>query len=99
MTEADPHPTPARLRLGMPASKFHYVYILKSENSKHRYVGVSEHLKEQLQKHNGGGVPHTAKHRPWQIENAFAFRSREKANAFEAYLKTGSGREFARRHF
>jgi len=83
----------------MPASEFHYVYILKSENGRHRYVGVTEHLKERLQKHNGGGVPHTARHRPWRIANAFAFRSREKAIAFEAYLKSGSGREFARRHF
>ena len=83
----------------MPASDFHYVYILKSENDRHHYIGVTQHLKERLLKHNSRGVPHTAKHRPWRIENAFAFRNREKANAFEAYLKSGSGREFARRHF
>lgn len=76
----------------MPASEFHYVYILKSENSRRYYIGVTQHLKERLQKH-------AAKRRPWRIENAFAFRSRDKANAFEAYLKSGSGREFARRHF
>ena len=100
MAKADPpDPTPARLRLGMPASEFHYVYILKSENSRRYYIGVTQHLKERLQKHNGGGVPNTAKRRPWRIENAFAFRSRDKANAFDAYLKSGSGREFARRNF
>jgi predicted GIY-YIG superfamily endonuclease len=56
-------------------------------------------LKERLAKHNQGGSPHTAKFRPWAVETAVAFVSREKAAAFEAYLKTGSGHEFRRRHF
>jgi hypothetical protein len=30
---------------------------------------------------------------------SIAFRSKEKAVVFEQYLKSGSGREFARRHF
>ena len=84
----------------MPASEFHYLYILKPEKGRRHYIGDTQNMKERLQKHNSGGVPPpTAKHRPWRIENAFAFRSSEKANAFEAYLKSGSGREFARRHF
>ena len=29
----------------------------------------------------------------------FAFETKEKATAFEAYLKTGSGHAFAKRHF
>jgi hypothetical protein len=33
------------------------------------------------------------------VETAIAFTSREKATAFEAYLKTGSGHEFRHRHF
>jgi hypothetical protein len=44
-------------------------------------------------------VFHTAKFRPWIVKNYFAFRDREKAYAFEKYLKSGSGRAFARRHF
>jgi len=36
---------------------------------------------------------------PWRIENAFAFRSEEKAAALESYLKTHSGRAFAKKHF
>jgi putative endonuclease len=36
---------------------------------------------------------------PWYIEVAVAFRSEAKARRFERYLKTGSGREFSRRHF
>ncbi|MEY2537994.1 MAG: hypothetical protein QOG67_1734 [Verrucomicrobiota bacterium] len=37
--------------------------------------------------------------RPWRIETAIAFSSVTKARAFEKYLKSGSGREFARRCF
>jgi predicted GIY-YIG superfamily endonuclease len=79
---------------------FAYVYRLRSVRIPDEiYTGLTDDLGARLQKHNEGGVPHTAKYRPWQIESAHAFRSREKASAFERYLKTGSGREFARRHF
>jgi hypothetical protein len=44
-------------------------------------------------------IPHTAKFRPWKVETAVAFSSETKARAFEKYLKSGSGREFSRRHF
>jgi hypothetical protein len=33
------------------------------------------------------------------LEVALAFRSQQAAKAFESYLKTGSGRAFAKRHF
>ena len=78
---------------------FHYVYILRSESDQLRhYVGSTENLEARLTAHNAGKVHHTSNHIPWQIETAVAFRDREKASAFERYLKSGSGREFARRH-
>jgi len=83
----------------MPVS-YHYVYILQSSGSpERRYTGSTQDLKKRLEKHNQGAVPHTAKYRPWRIKNAFSFLDREKAIAFEAYLKTHSGRAFAKRHF
>ncbi len=96
-----------RLRLGVPAhggakrgDMNHYVYILtsKADPTRH-YTGCTTNLADRLQKHNEGGVPHTRKHRPWNVETVIRFTSKEKARAFEAHLKTGSGREFARRHF
>ena len=63
------------------------------------WQAMTDNISARLQKHNEGGVPHTAKFRPWQLETAVAFRDRNKAAAFERYLKTGSGREFARRQF
>jgi putative endonuclease len=80
--------------------KFHYVYILQSiANPERYYVGLTENLHERLAKHNAGEVQHTAKLGPWTIKTAIAFRDRDRAAAFERYLKSGSGRAFARKHF
>jgi putative endonuclease len=83
----------------MPA-KFKYVYLLVSESDPTRhYTGITDDLDERLRHHNSGASPHTAKYRPWRIKTYVAFSDDQKAIAFESYLKSGSGREFARRHF
>lgn len=77
---------------------YHYVYILVSENHPDRYyVGLTDDLTVRLATHNRGHVTHTAKYRPWQIKTALAFRSRERAAEFERYLKSPSGRAFAKK--
>jgi hypothetical protein len=38
-------------------------------------------------------------HRPWKPLVVIEFEEEEASLEFERYLKTGSGREFARRHF
>ncbi len=79
---------------------FYYTYILVDvATGTHRYVGSTQDLSARLEKHNSGEVPHTAKFKPWKVEAYFAFETEEKAVAFEAYLKTGSGHAFAKRHF
>ena len=79
---------------------FHYVYILKSDVAPERhYIGMTSDLTQRLAAHNSGKVSHTSIFKPWTIETAVAFRDQTKAAAFERYLKSGSGREFARRHF
>ena len=79
---------------------FHYVYILTDiATETHHYVGSTQDLQARLAKHDAGEVPHTSKFKPWRIKNAIAFENKEKAVAFEDYLKTGSGREFSKRHF
>ena len=78
---------------------FHYVYILISEKDPARhYTGLTADLDQRLQYHNAGKCKHTSKHIPWQIDTAISFRSREKAAAFETYLKSGSGRSFQKMH-
>lgn len=83
-----------------PTQNFHYVYILSSLSAPdQKYIGQTRNLKKRLYAHNAGQSPHTSKYRPWQMESAFAFRTELKALAFEKYLKTGSGRAFAKKHF
>jgi putative endonuclease len=79
---------------------FHYVYQLVSEIDPSRhYTGMTTDLKERLERHNRGAVPHTAKFCPWRIEVAISFREEAKARVFELYLKYHSGRAFAKKHF
>jgi predicted GIY-YIG superfamily endonuclease len=85
------------LRLGTPM-KFFYVYILQSKaDQKHFYIGFTEELNARLKAHNAGHVPHTTKFRPWRIKTAIAFTERERAIEFERYLKSASGRAFAKK--
>ena len=75
------------------------MYILKSENDPDEYVGVTADPDARLRAHNAGTSAHTAQFRPWRTLVCIEFDEEEPAVRFERYLKTGSGREFARRHF
>ena len=77
-----------------------FVYIIKSVTTPDEYyVGVTSDVSARLAAHNDGLSPHTARHRPWRTMVVIEFDEEEPALQFERYLKTGSGREFARRHF
>ena len=77
-----------------------YVYLLRSKSHpKEQYVGCTTDLKKRLLDHNRGDSLHTAKFTPWDLVAYFAFQEKDKAVAFEKYLKSGSGRAFAKRHF
>jgi putative endonuclease len=77
---------------------FYYAYILRSEKCpKHYNVGFTENLDARVKAHNSGQVPHTSKYRPWNVKTALAFADRERAIDFESYLKTPSGRAFAKK--
>ncbi len=79
---------------------FTYVYRLTSlSHPAQHYTGHTDDLASRLAAHNSGKCSHIAKFRPWQIDTALSFRCPQKALAFEHYLKTGSGRAFAKRHF
>ena len=73
-------------------------YLLQSERfPDQRYIGVTADLKQRIPDHNAGKSPHTSKFVPWRLETYLAFSNKEKAVAFERYLKSGSGHEFARK--
>jgi putative endonuclease len=78
--------------------KYYYVYILISESYLNRYyTGFTEDLKARLAAHNAGQDPHTSKYKPWKIKTSIAFTNRQKALDFETYLKSPSGRAFAKK--
>jgi putative endonuclease len=77
-----------------------YVYLIESvSHPGERYVGSSTDFKQRLDDHNAGKSPHTSKHRPWGPVVVLRFQDDRKAEAFEKYLKQGSGYAFAKRHF
>jgi putative endonuclease len=75
-----------------------YVYHLQSSNSFEQfYVGFTEDLKTRLQSHNRGESVHTRKFMPWRLVGYHAFEDKGLALKFESYLKSGSGRAFAKK--
>jgi len=77
-----------------------YVYLIESLSiSGQRYVGITVDLKRRLQEHNAGKSAHTSKYLPWRLVTYIAFSDRNKAEAFERYLKSGSGHAFAAKRF
>ncbi len=76
----------------------YYVYLIRSINHPNQtYVGLTDDLKARLKKHNEGGSPHTSKYKPWDMATYVAFSDRKQAAEFESYLKSGSGRVFAKK--
>jgi len=74
------------------------VYLIQSESSPdQRYVGFTKDLRERLATHNAGGSVHTSKYKPWKLISYHAFADERRAREFEYYLKSGSGRAFARK--
>lgn len=77
----------------------YYVYLLHSlECPSERYIGYTTDLQTRVKSHNAGQSLHTAKYKPWKLVSYHAFETNKQAKAFEAYLKSGSGRAFAKRH-
>lgn len=76
----------------------HTVYILKCSDDTY-YTGCTNNLDQRLYRHNLGQVNYTKTHLPVEVIVSINFPDRYKAYAFEKYLKSGSGRAFAKRHF
>jgi predicted GIY-YIG superfamily endonuclease len=77
-----------------------FVYVLRSESDPSRhYVGATTDVDERLHWHNEGPSGQTVFNRPWRIVVSIEFPDERTALRFERYLKSGSGRAFAKRHF
>jgi len=75
-----------------------YVYIIQSVDfPEQEYIGTTANLKRRLPEHNAGRSTHTAKFRPWKLLWYCAFPNKMRALDFEKYLKSHSGRAFAKK--
>ncbi len=75
-----------------------YVYILHSSDNTY-YTGCTNDLDDRLRRHKKGQISYTSTRLPFELVSFTAFPDRYKAYFFEKYLKSGSGRAFAKRHF
>jgi putative endonuclease len=77
-----------------------FVYVLRSVTQPGRwYTGLTSNPEQRLEAHNMGLSAHTASGTPWRRAVAIEFDDEVRAAKFERYLKSGSGRVFAQRHF
>jgi predicted GIY-YIG superfamily endonuclease len=75
-----------------------YVYIIRSTAFPvQEYTGATEDLKKRLADHNSGKSTHPAKFMPWSLIWYSAFLDKHRALEFEKYLKSHSGRAFAKK--
>ena len=75
-----------------------YVYLLQSiDHPEQTYCGLTDDVPKRLAVHNAGGSLHTAKFKPWRLRTCIGFADETRAVEFERYLKSGSGRAFAKK--
>jgi putative endonuclease len=75
-----------------------YVYIIRSVSfPEQEYTGATADLKQRIMDHNAGKSTHTAKFIPWKLVWYCAFSEKLQALEFEKYLKSHSGRAFAKK--
>ena len=75
-----------------------YVYIIRSVAfPDQEYTGATADLKQRMSDHNAGKSSHTTKFRPWELVWYCGFPAKYKALEFEKYLKSHSGRAFAKK--
>lgn len=74
-----------------------YVYILKRSDNTF-YTGCTNDLKDRLDRHQKGYVDSTKNYLPVELVYYCAFQNKDKAFAFEKYLKSGSGIAFRNKH-
>jgi putative endonuclease len=76
------------------------VYIIRSDFDPSRhYVGITNDIEARLAWHNNRPRDPAHDQRPWSLVVSLEFPTEQQAVRFEKYLKTGSGRAFATRHF
>ncbi len=79
-----------------PATKYYYVYILRSQKDDQWYTGCTADLRKRFTEHNSGKSAHTSKHMPYDLIYYEACVNQKDAFARERYLKSGMGKRYVR---
>jgi putative endonuclease len=84
----------------MAGGRKRFVYVFKNSDERPSfYTGITSDPERRLADHNAGRCIHTAPRRMWHRHVIVEFPDERRALRFERYLKSGSGRAFAKRHF
>ena len=75
-----------------------FVYILKCADNSY-YTGCTSDLDDRLNRHSKGENTYTKERLPVSLAYYSAFIDKYKAYEFEKYLKSGSGKAFAKKRF
>ena len=75
-----------------------FVYLPKCSDNK-IYTGCTSNIENRLDRHTKGYVNYTSNRLPVQLMTYIAFTDKYKAYEFERYLKSGSGKAFAKKRF
>ncbi len=75
------------------------IYFKSKTNPEKTYIGFTEDMNRRLEEHNQLTSDYTKKYAPWEIFSYTTFESKNKALAYEKYLKSGSGKAFLKKHF
>ncbi len=72
------------------------VYLLRCADGT-LYTGCTSNLQARMERHGKGAVHYTCTRLPVELITCVVFQDKYKAFDFEKYLKSGSGRAFARK--
>jgi putative endonuclease len=70
-----------------------YVYVLRSDTTRHLYTGFCSDLTQRVGQHNEGLTKSTKNRGPWKLVYQEEFATRAEATRREKFLKSGKGRE------
>lgn len=76
------------------ASKFFYVYVLRSRKDGHSYTGYTHDLRQRLHLHQSGAVESTRDRLPVELIYYEACQHQQDATRREKYLKSAWGKRY-----
>ncbi|MFH0988272.1 MAG: GIY-YIG nuclease family protein [Parcubacteria group bacterium] len=71
-----------------------YVYVLRSQKNRYRYIGHTNDLNRRINEHNLGLTKSIRFQLPFVLEYFETFPTRVEAIRREKFLKSGKGREW-----